>query len=101
MKEHQLKEGPPDLDNLLYRYVKEMLCDHTTYVICTNAIDNLIYANNLCVRNDVVDVSPTKKDRIIGVMVLEKNFKVKQTHSNCIIHYIYVLPKFRRKGFKT
>ena len=37
---HQANKGNPDLDDMLYRHVKQMVCDHTTYVLCTHASDD-------------------------------------------------------------
>ena len=40
IKEHQKEEGHPDLDDMLYRHVKQMLCDHTIYALCTQVSDD-------------------------------------------------------------
>ena len=71
-----------------------MVCDHTTYVLCANISNNLVDVNNISVRYDGADISPTKKDRIIGVMVIETTLKVIYLHTNSIIHYICIFPKF-------
>ena len=77
MKVNQPKEGPPNLDDLSYRHSQQMLYNHTTQFQCINISNGLIYVEHLSVRNNVVDMLPTKNDRAIGDMVLEKNFKLK------------------------
>ena len=42
--------------------------------------------------------SESSYDTIIGVMVIEKNV-VEKSQVNCIIHYMSILPKWRRKGY--
>ena len=83
---------------MLYRHVKQMIWDHTTYFICANISVNLIVKKHLIVRNDAAEISPLS-DRIIGIMVLENNFKVERIPNFCIIHYICILPKFLHKGY--
>ena len=100
MKEHQSKAGPPNLNNLLYMHMKKMVCDHTTYFLCVNVSNNIIAKNNLVFRNNVVVISLTT-DRTVGIMVLEKGFKVKQLQNCCIIQHIYILSKFCRKVYRT
>ena len=83
-----------------------MVYTYTTYFIGANTSnklivkDNLIIKDNLVVRNDVADNSPTN-DIIIGVTVLDKDFKVKRLPNCYIIHYIYVLPNLHCKGYRT
>ena len=74
MKEYQSNEGPPDLNDILYRHVKQMICDHTTYFLCANVSKNLIAKENIIIRDGLTEISPTN-NRIIGVMVLEKGFQ--------------------------
>ena len=40
---HTSTDGVFDLDYMLYRHVKEMVCNHTTYFLCTK---DLIFKEN-------------------------------------------------------
>ena len=77
-----------------------MVCYHTAYFLYNNVSNNLIDVEHLSVRNDVADMSLATNNRVIGVMVLDMDFKVKRILNNCITHYIYILPKLRCKVFE-
>ena len=72
MEEYQSIEGSTDLDDILYRHVKEIVYNHTTCFLCTNVRNNLIVKDNIIVREAVTDDSPSGK-KGVGVMIIEKN----------------------------
>ena len=100
IKVHQSKKVKPDLDDMLYRYVKQMVCDHTIYVLCTEVSGDCTYVYNLSVTNSVADFTPEKKGKIIGVMVIETRLEVTKVKNNCLIHYMCILPKSQHKGYR-
>lgn len=77
------------LDCMLYRYVKEVVSNYSTYFLCA---EDSFHSKNI--------KSESCHDTIIGVMVIEKNV-VYKSQVNCIIHYMCILPKWRRKGYGT
>ena len=77
-----------------------MVCDHTTYVLCTQIIDDCTDVSNLSVTNSVADLT-LDKARAIGIMVIETSLEEKQVKNNCLIHYIFILPKLQSKDFGT
>ena len=72
---------------MLYRYVKEVVSNYSTYFLCA---EDSFHNKNI--------KSESCHDTIIGVMVIEKNV-VDKSQVNYIIHYICILPKWRRKGY--
>ena len=88
MKEDKIKDGAIDLDCMLYRHVKEIINNYTTYFLCTEESIDSKHVN-----------SETCTDTIIGVMVIENNVSEK-SKVNRIIHYIYILPKWHRRGME-
>ena len=88
MKEYKSKEGFIDLDDPLYRHAKEMVCNHTEY---------LLWINDPTVRENKKGHS-TSNDKTIGVMVIEKDILAKGMVSY-IIHYMCNLSKFRHKEY--
>ena len=48
----------------------------------------------------MADISPTKNGRLIGLVIIQINLKVKHLKMDCIIHYIYIFPKFQHKGVR-
>ena len=94
IKANQPKEGHPDLDGILYIHVKQMSYDQTTDILCTTVRDDLVDVTNFSVRNGVVDISLTKKDRSIGVMVIDTKLQVKHVQINYLINYICISPTF-------
>ena len=83
VKVHQPKKGKPDLDDMLYRHVKQMVCDHTSYVLCTQFSGDCTCIFDLSVTNSVADLTPDKKGKIIGVMVIETKLEVKNLQITC------------------
>ena len=71
IKEYQSIDGPIDFNDMLYRHVKEIVCNHTTYFLWANINNNLIVKDNLIVGEGVIDDSPSSES-IIGVMLIEK-----------------------------
>ena len=65
IKAHRPKEGHPDLDNILYRHAKHMVCYQTTYVLCTKVSDDTINITNLSIINDVVEILPKKRTEVL------------------------------------
>ena len=49
IKVHQPKRGKLDLDNMLYIYVKQVVCNHTSYVLYTQVNGNCKDISNLSV----------------------------------------------------
>ena len=77
MKEYTSKDSSIDLDNMLYRYVKEMVSNHTTYCICDN--DPIVRENE--------KGQSIFNEKCIGVVVIENNVLVKNK-INYIIHCV-------------
>ena len=65
IKVHQPKKGKPDLDDMLYRHVKQMLCDHTSYVLCTQVSGDCTYVSNFSISNSVAGLIPEKKLKVV------------------------------------
>ena len=63
MKEHQLKVCSIDLDNMLYRHIKEMIYDHTTYFICANVVNDLVTKYDPIVRQNEKYYSTSNKNK--------------------------------------
>ena len=73
MKEYKTKDETMGLDFLLYRHVKEIVSNYSTYFLC--AEDSF--------HNKNIKIEPCY-DTIIGVMVIEKNI-VYKSQVGCII----------------
>ena len=54
-----------------------MVCDHTKYVIYTQVSNDCPDIYNLSVKNSVAGLTPEKKCKSIGVMVIETKLEVK------------------------
>ena len=87
MKEYKIKDGAMGLGCILYRHVKEVGSNYSTYFLCAA---DYIDSNNVKIGSSY--------NIIIGVMVIEKNV-VEKFQVNCIIRYMCILPKWRRKGY--
>ena len=46
------------MDDMLYRNVKQMIYDHTSYVLCTQITDDCTDVSNISVTNSVADLTP-------------------------------------------
>ena len=62
-----------------------MVCDHETYFLCANVVNELILKHD---------------SKILGVIVIEINVQVRSRKSS-IIHYIFVLPKLIHRDYGT
>ena len=65
IKVHQPKKVKPDLDDMLYRHMKLMVCNHTSYVLCTQVSNDCTYVSSLSVTNSVDSFTPEKKGKIM------------------------------------
>ena len=99
IKVHQPKKGKPNLDDILYRHVKQMVCDHTSYVLCTQVSGDFIDVSNISIISSVAGLIPENIVTSIGVMVVETKLEVKKLKNNCIIHYMCIFPNSQRKGY--
>ena len=90
MKDHKPKNCGLDLDYMLYRHVKEMVSNNTTYFLC---------AENSIIRENKKYLS-TYTEITICVMVIQKNIQVK-TKVNCIIYCMHILLKRHHKWYRT
>ena len=67
---HQPERGKSEWDNMLYRHVKQMVCDLTSYVLCTRVSGNCTYVSNISVTHSAAGLTPEKKGK-------SSDFKVK------------------------
>ena len=63
---------------MFYRHVKQMVCGHTSYFLCTQVSGDCTDISNISITHSVADLTPEKTGKISGLMVIETKLEVKK-----------------------